>query len=107
MTYIPRLFRGRVLMSFVLACVMCLVLSPALALAQQSEPAKPDQSQTPKQQQQNPSAGGPQGDIGPIAVPKKKPTEEKPPEKPEKVKNPAGLEDFSLRVNVPLVSLDV
>src|SRR5437868_7668476 len=54
-----------------------------------------------------PAAGGPQGDIGPIAVPKKAPEESKPVEKPEKVKNPEGLEDFSLRVNVPLVSLDV
>ncbi|MCU1286582.1 MAG: hypothetical protein JWO13_2932 [Acidobacteriales bacterium] len=106
MTYIPRLFRGRAAISFVLSCAMSMVLSPALALGQQTAPAKPDQDQTPKQQQQNPAAGGPQGDIGPIAVPKKK-TEEKPPEKPEKVKNPAGLEDFSLRVNVPLVSLDV
>ncbi|MCU1343572.1 MAG: hypothetical protein JWN92_2995, partial [Candidatus Acidoferrum typicum] len=62
--------------------------------------------QKQQQQQQNPAAGGPQGDIGPMAVPKKK-TEDKPPEKQEKVKNPAGLEDYSLRVNVPLVSVDV
>src|SRR5438552_253908 len=102
MTYIPRLFRGRTAIFLVLSCAVSVVLTPARALGQQSEPAKPVQKQT----QQNPSSGGPQGDIGPIAVPKKK-TEEKPPEKPEKVKNPAGLEDFSLRVNVPLVSVDV
>jgi len=58
-------------------------------------------------QQPPPAAGGPQGDIGPIAVPKKK-TEEKPPDRPApRVKNPEGLEDFSLRVNVPLVNVDV
>jgi VWFA-related protein len=77
--------------------------------------SKPNTSSSSQQQQtpQNgqteapPAAGGPQGDIGPIAVPKKSPEETKPADKPEKVKNPEGLEDFSLRVNVPLVSLDV
>ncbi len=54
-----------------------------------------------------PAAGGPQGEIGPIAVPKKKP-EEAPPERPApRVKNPEGMGDFSLRVNVPLVNVDV
>lgn len=60
-----------------------------------------------QQQPAPPAAGGPQGEIGPIAVPKKK-TEEKPPERPApRVKNPEGLEDFSMRVNVPLVNVDV
>lgn len=64
-------------------------------------------AQTGGQQQPPPAAGGPQGDIGPIAVPKKK-TEEKPPDRPApRVKNPEGLEDFSLRVNVPMVNVDV
>ena len=44
-------------------------------------------------------AGGPTGDIGPIAVPKKK--EEPPPEPPKR------LADYSMRVDVPLVNLDV
>jgi len=78
--------------------------------------SKPNSSTSSQQQTQQsgqgqteapPAAGGPQGDIGPIAVPKKAPEESKPVEKPEKVKNPEGLEDFSLRVNVPLVNLDV
>jgi VWFA-related protein len=62
---------------------------------------------TPQQQPDTPAAGGPQGDIGPIAVPKKKPEEEKPKPKPEKIKNPEGLEDFSIRVNTQLVGVDV
>jgi VWFA-related protein len=64
-------------------------------------------AQSGQPQQPPPAAGGPQGDTGPIAVPKKKPEEEKPKPKPEKVKNPEGLEDFSIRVNTQLVGVDV
>src|SRR5579864_5991539 len=72
---------------------------------QQTQPPTPQSGQG--KTEAPPEAGGPQGDMGPIAVPKKAPEESKPADKPEKVKNPEGLEDFSLRVNVPLVSLDV
>jgi VWFA-related protein len=52
-------------------------------------------------------AGGPQGDIGPIAVPKKK---EEPPPKDEAPKTPKkveGLDNFSMRVASQLVTVDV
>jgi len=49
-------------------------------------------------------AGGPTGDVGPIAVPKKK---EEPPPEPVKRKPPEGLADYSMRVDVPLVNVDV
>ena len=67
------------------------------------------QNQQGQQNQQNtaPAAGGPTGDLGPIAVPKKKeeePKKEEPPPKPKKVE---GMPQYSLRVNVPLVTLDV
>lgn len=67
---------------------------------------------TQQNQQQNPNApaeaGGPEGDIGPIAVPKKK-GEEAPPKKEEapKPKPIENMPDFSISVNVPLVTLDV
>lgn len=67
---------------------------------QQNQQKKPDQ-------QAPPAAGGPQGDIGPIAVPKKKPEEEKPVEKQPKIKNPEEIGNYSLRVDVPLVNVDV
>ena len=60
--------------------------------------------QAPQKPQAPPSAGGPTGDIGPIAVPKKKDEPEPPPSRrtvPEKAP------DYSLRVDVPLVQLDV
>ena len=76
---------------------------------QQQQQQGQQQSTQQQQNQQNttPSAGGPEGDIGPIAVPKKKdqpPAKEDTPKPPKKVE---GLPNFTLRVNVPLVSLDV
>jgi VWFA-related protein len=58
---------------------------------------------------QTPDSGGPTVDNGPIVIPKKKQSDEPPapaaPEQP-KVKNPNGA-TFSIRVDVPLVNLDV
>ncbi len=68
---------------------------------------------TPQQQQQppdqsGPDSGGPGADNGAIAIPKKAEKPDVPPPPPEpKVKNPPGLANFSLRVDVPEVTLDV
>ncbi len=71
-----------------------------VALAQQPAPAVPAQ--------QEPDQAGPQTDSGPIIIKKKKEAPEAPPAAPEqpKVKNPNG-ETYSLRVDVPIVNLDV
>src|SRR5437763_14067750 len=96
-----------------------LVIALALALTtmswaqnQQGQSAASHGSQQPTGQQQNqqnspPEAGGPQGDIGPIAVPKKKVEEPRKEEVPKPPKKVEGMPDFSIRVNVPLVTLDV
>lgn len=70
------------------------------ALRAQQQPQKP----TPAPQTDD---SGPATDNGPIVLPKKK-EEEAPPPAPaeEKVKNPNG-EVFSMRVDVPIVNLDV
>jgi VWFA-related protein len=80
----------------------------------QQAPSTPATTQTqtaPNQQpqdQQSPDAGGPTGDNGSIAIPKKKEKEDIPPPPPEpKVKNPPGVGNFSLRVDVPVVTVDV
>jgi len=65
--------------------------------APQSQPNQGHNSQAPDE------AGGPAGDSGPIAVPKKKDTEEPPP--PPRPK-PADVPEFSLHVNVPVVTVD-
>jgi VWFA-related protein len=67
-------------------------------------PAQPSAAQQPQQQQQTPEAGGPTGDVGPIAVPKKK--EEAPPP-PPKSKKIEGMPDYTVRVDVPVVNVDV
>jgi VWFA-related protein len=70
--------------------------------------APPAQNPAPDQDQSAPEAGGPGGDTGAIALPKKNPTDNVPPPPPPPVvKNPKGLENFSLRVNVPVVTVDV
>jgi VWFA-related protein len=65
----------------------------------QQPPANPNQQEAP------PSAGGPQNDVGPYVVPKKK--EEPPPPAPEKPKKIENMPNYSIKVDVPLVSLDV
>jgi VWFA-related protein len=60
--------------------------------------------QKPKQQPPS-EAGGPQGDLGPMAVPKKK--EEPPPPPPPTPKATEGMPNYSISVDVPVVSLDV
>jgi VWFA-related protein len=61
---------------------------------QQQKPTTPDE------------AGGPQGDIGPYAIPKKKDDSTPPPPAP-RPKAPEGMPSYSLSVDVPSVNLDV
>src|SRR5580692_462333 len=79
-----------------------LVLTPILgAQDQQTQPNNPPQNAP----EAPPAAGGPQNDVGPYAIPKKK--EEPPPPPPEKPKKIENMPDYSIKVDVPLVSLDV
>ena len=69
-------------------------------------------TQTPQPAQTIPDSGGPGGDNGVIAVPKKKEApEDVPPPPPApaapKIKNPEGLGNVSLRIDVPEVTVDV
>jgi VWFA-related protein len=77
-----------------------------------------DQSQTPqnpaptqdngKPKQDAPSdAGGPTGDIGPYTIPKKSTEAPPPPPPPASTPKVEGLPDYSIKVNVPLVNVDV
>jgi VWFA-related protein len=87
--------------------VAVLALAPA-AWTQSTPPPQNPPAQPPDQTA--PDAGGPTGDNGAIALPKKKDVPETaPPPAPAqpKFKNPDGAGDYSLRVNVPEVSVDV
>lgn len=81
------------------------ILSVPFGRAQSSTPAT-----VPSQQQQPvPDDAGPQTDNGPIVIKKKKDAPEPPPPAApaeEKVRNPNGA-NYNLRVDNPLVSLDV
>ena len=87
------------LLTFCGMALLVLVLSPCLMFAQDQS------SQNPNQQPAPPEAGGPGNDVGPYAIPKKK--EEPPPPPPTKPKKIEGMPDYSLKVDVPLVDLDV
>ena len=78
--------------------VLAMLIAMPQVFAQEQQPQKPGQQQAP------PEAGGPQGDIGPIAIPKKK--DEAPPPPPPQPKAPEGMPNYSLSVDVPLVSVD-
>jgi VWFA-related protein len=90
-----------ILLAFVLFWMVAATL-PAQGQTQdtsQQPPANPNKQEAP------PAAGGPENDVGPYVVPKKK--EEPPPPAPEKPKKIEGMPDYSIRVDVPLVNLDV
>src|ERR1700680_3551715 len=87
--------------------VLCLLVLGAVtkvmpALAQGTPQQAPA---SPKNQDAPPEAGGPQNDVGPYVIPKKK--EEPPPPAPEKPKKIENMPDYSIRVEVPVVNLDV
>ena len=82
----------------------------ATLLAQDQTPQAPT-SQTPdngKPKQDVPAeAGGPGDSVGPYAIPKKKTDDAPPSPPPVTPKKVDDLPDYSLKVNVPLVNVDV
>ncbi len=83
--------------------------SQLLAAPQQSGQSGNSSStsqQNPNQQDAPPEAGGPNSDTGPYAIPKKgeEPPAPPPPERPKKIE---GMPDYSIHVDVPLVTVPV
>jgi VWFA-related protein len=93
--------------------LLLLSQAPALARAQQASPAQqttPAQPQTqPSPDQSAPPEGGPTGDNGSIAIPKKSAPAmaAPPPPPPPKPANPPGMGNLSIHVDVPVVTVDV
>src|ERR1700751_206982 len=81
-----------------------LAMAPA-GLAQDQSWQPSSSQQNPNKQDAPPDAGGPGSDVGPYAIAKKK--NEPPPPAPEKPKKIEGMPDYSIKVDVPLVNLDV
>jgi VWFA-related protein len=92
-----------------IALILVCVITPAIAQDQSPAPAQSNTQDSSKPKQDAPQdTGGPSGDMGPYAIPKKAPEEAPPPPPPPAT--PAkveGLPDYSIKVNVPLVNVDV
>jgi len=89
-----------------IALVVMFVPTQSQSQDQTQPPAAGSDNGKPKQDAP-PEAGGPGGDIGPYAIPKKTTEEAPPPPPPPTPKAAEGLPDYSIRVNAPLVNVDV
>src|SRR6266581_2830873 len=107
---------GSFLLTFGRSLCLVLVCGSVVARAQDQtsptsvNPPTQSPSQAPdsgKPKQEVPAeAGGPTDNVGPYAIPKKK-AEDAPPPPPVTPKKVEDLPDYSLKVNVPLVNVDV
>jgi VWFA-related protein len=92
---------------FVFTLAICSGTTLAAAQTQSGDQSQPSSGDSGKQKQDAPAeAGGPNGDMGPYAIPKKT-GEEPPPPPPPTPKSTEGMPDYSIRVNAPLVNVDV
>jgi VWFA-related protein len=91
-------------------CCLGMMLGPLSVVAQQPQQTPPS-TQTPdngKPKQEVPAeAGGPGENTSPYSIPKKREDGAPPPPPPVTAKKVEGLPDYSLKVNVPLVNVDV
>jgi VWFA-related protein len=98
-------FFSLAMLGITLVCAVTPVRAQTPAQDQAPAPAQAPDSGKPKQDVP-PEAGGPTDNVGPYAIPKKK-TEDAPPPPPPVVKRSEDTPDYSLKVNVPLVNVDV
>jgi VWFA-related protein len=96
---LPGFRKQLIQLAFVLSSMMLVAVTTWARGAPQQPQSNPNQQEAP------PEAGGPQNDVGPYVIPKKK--EEPPPPAPEKPKKIENMPDYSIRVDVPVVNLDV
>jgi VWFA-related protein len=95
--------------SLFLLSAVCPVFAQDQPQAPPQNPPQDNGNGNAKPKQDAPSeAGGPTGDVGPYSIPKRSPEATPPPlpppSSPAKVE---GLPDYSIKVNVPLVNVDV
>ena len=101
-------------LSFLVVFLLLLCGVPSVFAQDQSQapPQNNTQNGTPnngKPKQEAPAeAGGPTDDVGPYTIRKKNPEEAPPPPPPPATPNKVeGMPDYSIKVNVPLVNVDV
>ena len=110
--YLPNVLGriGRLPFTLALVISVCGGL-PVAAQDSSQNTQSPSSTQTPdngKPKQDVPTdSGGPDGGVGPYAIPKKKAEDPPPPPPPPAPKKIEDVPDYSLKVNVPLVDVDV
>jgi VWFA-related protein len=101
---------GGVLLVALFCCSLQLTAQDQQSPTPATRTPSPAPSQTPdngRPKQEAPAeAGGPTDNVGPYAIPKKK-AEDAPPPPPVAPKKVEDIPDYSLKVNVPLVNVDV
>ena len=95
--------RARLLAILLVALVLTFLMTglPRVIAQDQSGSAPNGQKQEPP-----PAAGGPDNEVGPYSIPKKK-DEPPPPPPPTKPKKVEAMPDYSIKVDVPVVNVDV
>ncbi|HYM76252.1 MAG TPA: VWA domain-containing protein [Candidatus Dormibacteraeota bacterium] len=81
--------------------------APATQAPATTPPAQVPDNGKPKQDVPAEAGGPTDNNVGPYAIPKKKAEEPPPPPRPATPKKIEDLPDYSLKVNVPLVNVDV
>jgi len=96
-----------IVLALAVSLLFCVPAVSAQDQPSQGNPQDNTQNGRPKQEVP-PDAGGPTGGVGPYAIPKKSP-DEAPPPAPPPISAPKveGMPDYSIKVNVPLVNVDV
>jgi VWFA-related protein len=90
----------------IMSALFSLALLAAIPASAQDQSQPPADNGKPKQDAPA-EAGGPTGDVGPYAIPKKNTEEAPPPPPPPAPKKLEDLPDYSIHVNAPLVNVDV
>src|SRR5438874_5896809 len=95
--------RARLLAILLVALVLTFLMTglPRVIAQDQSGSAPNGRKQEPP-----PAAGGPDNEVGPYSIPKKK-DEPPPPPPPTKPKKVEAMPDYSIKVDVPVVNVDV
>ncbi len=98
----------RPVLALTVSLVLLFAVIPGSAQDQSQSPPQdnPQNGGKPKQEVP-PEAGGPTGDVGPYSIPKKNPDAPPPPPPPASPAKTEGMPDYSIKVNVPLVNVDV
>src|SRR5580658_578734 len=98
----------RLMFAVTVSLVLLFGITPASAQDQSQAPPQDNTQNGGKPKQEVPAeAGGPTGDVGPYSIPRKNPEAPPPPPPPASAPKTEGMPDYSIKVNVPLVNVDV